>query len=111
MVSSVTQSLLGSWGADIRCARNLNDAYSILQTTDSASQQKWLPNHILSDFRLPGEQNGLEVLHLLKAICPSAKCILQTGEPQAYIKEKANNAGVLVLYKPISPEALYRSLL
>jgi DNA-binding NtrC family response regulator len=89
----------------------LNDAYSILQTIDSASKSNWLPNHIMSDFRLPGEANGIEVLQLLKAVCPEAKCILQTGEPESHIKDKASTAGFTVLYKPISPEVLYRCLL
>jgi two-component system, sensor histidine kinase len=110
MVSAATNALLSSWGADIRCARNLVDAYAILQTTDNGAQTKWVPDHILSDFRLPGELDGIEVLALLKAVYPRAKCLLQTGEPEAFIKDKASKAGFTVLFKPIQPDALHQEL-
>jgi two-component system, sensor histidine kinase len=110
MVSAATSALLTSWGADIRIAGNLVDAYAMLQSHNEVSQAKWLPEIILSDFRLPGELDGIEVLRLLKAVYPDAKYLLQTGEPEAFMKDKAREAGFAVLFKPISPEALYEAL-
>jgi two-component system, sensor histidine kinase len=110
MVSAATSALLTSWGADIRSASNLVDAYAILQSNNEVSEAKWLPERILSDFRLPGELDGIEVLRLLKAVYPHAKCFLQTGEPEVFMKDKAHEAGFAVLFKPVAPEALYEAL-
>jgi CheY-like chemotaxis protein len=66
----------------------------------------WIPECILCDFRLPGEMNGIDLLDFLLERFPTATGVLQTGEPESVVRDRADDAGYVVLYKPTPPDLL-----
>jgi len=104
MVQQAMQVLLKSWHIDFRCATRGDD--SVLQPC----RDGWQPDAVLCDFRLPGHLNGIEVLDLLQDSQPQATSILITGELAHAVQTQAEEAGYLVLFKPLNPQVLASTL-
>lgn len=104
MVLAAMQALLTGWSVDLRCA-SLGDA-SVLEVC----QDGWVPACVLCDFRLPGTLNGIELLDLILDHHPQAVGILQTGELAQMVQTQAEEAGYLVLFKPVDPATLAATL-
>lgn len=104
MVLQAMQTLLGGWGTDCRVATH--GSREVLKQCD----EHWQPDCILCDFRLPGELNGIEVLDLLQDHCPNAAGILLTGELAQTVQAQAEEAGYMVLSKPVDPNLLALTL-
>ncbi len=104
MVRQAMQALLPGWGIDLRCAV-AGDA-SVLDLCGA----DWPPECVLSDFRLPGSLDGIALLDLLLERYSAAVGILQTGELAAAVKDRAEEAGYLVLFKPVDAALLASTL-
>lgn len=104
MALQAMQVLLSGWLLDVRTAAR-GDA-SVL----ACCGPDWQPDCVLCDFRLPGELNGIQLLDLVQEHYPRAVGILQTGELVHTIQEQAEEAGYLVLYKPVEPALLASTL-
>jgi two-component system, sensor histidine kinase len=100
IVVAAMESIFVSWNVDFRCA-SIGDE-SVL----NAMEPDWVPECILCDFRLPGKMNGVVLLDFLLERFPTAVGVLQTGEPESVVREKADDAGYVVLFKPIAPDLL-----
>jgi signal transduction histidine kinase len=100
IVVAAMESIFVSWNVDFRSA--LVGDESVLD----AMEPNWVPECILCDFRLPGKMNGLALLDFLLERFPNAVGVLQTGEPEAVVRDKADDAGYVVLFKPIAPDLL-----
>jgi CheY-like chemotaxis protein len=76
----------------------------LLQTTPT-------PNAIISDYRLRDGKNGIDVVRQLRqaASQPLAACLL-SGDTDSHLKQWADDAGLVLLHKPVRPAKL-RSLL
>ncbi|TXT37111.1 MAG: vsrB, partial [Comamonadaceae bacterium] len=104
MVRVAMQALLGSWGVELRCA-NTGDADALLVCgTD------WMPECVLCDFRLPGTLDGIAMLDLVQERYPHAVGILQTGELAQSVQARAEEAGYMVLFKPVDALVLATTL-
>ena len=69
------------------------------------------PDLLISDYRLPGQENGVEVLKSLRqASGRELPCVLISGETDGEVSRLADAAGLTLLYKPLRPAKL-RSLL
>lgn len=104
MVLQAMQALLQTWRVDLRCA-NLGDE-SVL----AACSEDWVPECVLCDFRLPGKFNGIELLDIILERFPAAMGILMTGEMVQTVQAQAEEAGYLVLFKPVDPTVLASTL-
>lgn len=105
MVRQSMQALLQQgWGIDLRCA-----ARSDASVFDICGAQ-WTPECIISDFRLPGAMDGINLLDQLIEHFPRAAGILQTGELAEAVKARAEEAGYLVLSKPVDGAILAATL-
>ena len=104
LVLHAMQALLASWRMEVRCA----DAGHPLALPMGAPV--WAPECIISDFRLPGPLNGIALLDELLERFPGAVGILQTGELVQNVQAEAEEAGYLVLFKPVPPPVLARTL-
>jgi signal transduction histidine kinase len=104
MVREGAGLLLGQWGVEVALAADLTEAQRLL--ADGA------PFDIcLTDYRLPGELNGLTVIARLSALpgAPRAFCLV-TGDMGADVLAAAAEAGVPIIHKPLHPARL-RALL
>ncbi|MBP8286336.1 MAG: hybrid sensor histidine kinase/response regulator [Rhodoferax sp.] len=104
MIQQAMGSLLGSWGIDVRCAA-VGDATVLAHCTPD-----WQPDCVLCDFRLPGPLDGVAMLDLLQEHVPGMVGILQTGELAQTVQARAEEAGYLVLYKPVEAGILAATL-
>lgn len=104
MIQQAMGSLLGSWGIDVRFAA-VGDATVLAQCTPD-----WQPDCVLCDFRLPGPLDGVAMLDLLQEQVPGMVGILQTGELAQTVQARAEEAGYMVLYKPVEAGILATTL-
>jgi two-component system, sensor histidine kinase len=104
MVQHAMKVILGSWEAEVRVAGRDSDVAALVDDV------RWKPDCVLCDYRLPGETNGIELLNQLTERFPHAMGILQTGELDPAVHEQAEEAGYLLLKKPVSPDLLGATL-
>tara|TARA_R110001583_G_scaffold42735_2_gene135860 strand:- start:5300 stop:6964 length:1665 start_codon:yes stop_codon:yes gene_type:complete len=100
-ILSALSMLLENWGYDVQCAENSEQAISALDNQVFAL--------IISDYRLPGDKNGLDLIKIAqqKQDIPS---VLLTGEVDPDRLQESTLSHYKVLHKPIKP-ALLRVLI
>jgi signal transduction histidine kinase len=98
------QGVLASWGCQVAIARDASTACALLP---SLAQ----PEFILSDYRLPGQHNGIEAIRLLRGQLGHevAACVI-SGDTEDAVRHQVQQAGLVLLQKPVRPAKL-RSLL
>lgn len=104
MIQQAMQALLGSWGIDLRSATTGDASAVHVCGTD------WQPECVLCDFRLPGAMDGIEMLDYLQDCFPQAVGILQTGELVQMVQARAEEAGYMVMFKPVDASVLAATL-
>lgn len=104
MVLQAMQILLGSWCADLRSAGGVEQCLQVLQDPG------WQPDCILCDYRLPGAGNGISLLNQLVDRYPEVVALLQTGELDPQVRDMAEDAGYMVLTKPVDADLLASTL-
>jgi signal transduction histidine kinase len=64
---------------------------------------------ILSDWRLRGQENGLEAVRAVRVVSgEGTPAVLITGETSPKLLKQAHEAGLVVLHKPLQPRQLIR---
>jgi CheY-like chemotaxis protein len=97
------QSLLESWGC--KCITAM-DAEQALQSIDVR-----LPDFILADLRLRGDQNGIDAIRILRAkLGKGIPAVLISGDTAAEQLRKVSSAGLTMMHKPLKAVRL-RALL
>ena len=98
------ESLLESWGCEVRCAASLPQALVHLNAG-------WVPDLIVSDYRLPGDVNGFDVIRKVRETVEVAMAAcLMSGDVNQDLTQTAKLAGLTLLNKPVRPAKL-RSLI
>ena len=101
LVREAMQSLLAQWGCTVAIAACGEEAVALLKDGDR------LPDALLCDYRLPGNETGIEVIARLRALAgapiPAAVVSADTA-PESLRKIKAS--GYPVLVKPVAPAKL-----
>ncbi len=97
-------SLLHSWGCVALEADAL--AAALAQVRPDA-----VPDAIVSDYRLPNGENGIDVIQRLRAQAqaPIPACLI-SGDTDPHLMQLAKDAGLSLLHKPVRPAKL-RSVL
>ncbi|HET6265486.1 MAG TPA: hybrid sensor histidine kinase/response regulator [Usitatibacter sp.] len=103
-VRAAMSLLLEGWGVKVLAAANGTEADAILAASGMA------PDMALVDYRLPGEENGVQLLARLRGRYPRSDGILVTGDIAPEVLREARDAGFEILHKPLRPARL-RSLL
>jgi CheY-like chemotaxis protein len=105
MVCAAMQSQLTGWGCKVATAANGDDAVTALESSDR------LPDALLCDYRLPGEETGISVVRRLREMAlyeiPAA---LVSGDTAPESLRMAKASGLPLLAKPVAPAKL-RALL
>ncbi len=104
LARSALVGVLQGWGMLVHQAQTLEDALSLL----AAGLQ---PNVIISDYRLPQGQNGIDVVQTLRHQWqrPVPACLM-SGDTDGALMKRAQLAELTLLHKPVRPAKL-RSLL
>ncbi|MGR4868905.1 ATP-binding protein [Variovorax sp. LARHSF232] len=102
------QVVIGSWGAQVMAAQTRAEALAFADSWDEP------PEVVLSDLLLQGGDNGLDVLAALerhpRGIGAGTARLLVTGETKPDRLREVAQAGIMVLYKPVSPRALRQAI-
>jgi len=102
------QVVLSSWGARVMAAQTRAEALALADAWDAP------PEVVLSDLLLQGGDNGLDLLAALerhpRGIGPDTARLLVTGETKPDRLREVAQAGIMVLYKPVSPRALRQAI-
>ena len=102
------QVVLSSWGAKVMAAQTRAEALALADTWEEP------PEVVLSDLLLQGGDNGLDLLAALqrhpRGIDDSTARLLVTGETKPDRLREVAQAGIMVLYKPVSPRALRQAI-
>ena len=104
LVQLAMQALLGSWQLDVRSATRGEPSVLEVCAPD------WVPECVLCDFRLPGTMNGIELLDFLQQKFPAAIGVLITGEMLQTVQQAAEDAGYLLISKPVDAAVLAYTL-
>ena len=96
--------LLQSWGCTVKAAGGQQQALALLLHAG-------VPDVIVSDYRLRGDENGIATIAALRSAAgySIAACLMSGDTDQALIAQ-ARDAGLTLLHKPVRPAKL-RSLL
>jgi signal transduction histidine kinase len=105
MVRDGLFSLMQVWQVNFKAA-----AMWTTELREVLKTQAWQPDLVLCDFRLPGGVDGITLLGQILAEFPTAIGILQTGERTDLVQGIAEEAGYVVLNKPVSPYLLASTL-
>jgi len=102
-VLSAMAHLLRSWGCVVTTAD------SIEQATAQARQSP--PEAVLSDYRLRGQQTGLQAIATLRSVLGShLPALMVTGDTAPERLRETLGGGVPLLHKPVAPDQLYQTL-
>ncbi|WP_018987801.1 hybrid sensor histidine kinase/response regulator [Aromatoleum toluclasticum] len=105
LARSSMQSLLTSWGCKVAAA---GDTESLV---DLLNREQAIPELIISDFRLDGRCNGIDVIRSLRAWKGTEiPAVLVTGDTGPETLRQAQEEGLPLLHKPVRPARL-RALL
>lgn len=97
------ESLLISWGLQIRCVASASEALDVIG-------RGYLPQAIFCDQRLRAGESGFDVLQMLLERCPEASGAMISGEFNSPELLRAEQEGYLVLRKPLQPDELHAVL-
>ncbi len=104
-VREATALILKLKGFDVRTASSGEEAYASLSDSDEA------PDLILSDFRLPGSENGAQVVQRVRTLLDrEVPVVFMTGDTSEARIRETRMAYCDVLRKPIDGEKLLRAL-
>ena len=101
MVREAMRSALTSWGHDVAVA----ESYADMQTRIAACPKR--PDLILCDYRLKGEENGIDVIQRIRAeYNEEIPAVLITGDTASDQLRTARDSGLVVLGKPVAKSRL-----
>ncbi|HSD39111.1 MAG TPA: ATP-binding protein [Rhodocyclaceae bacterium] len=93
--------LLRAWGCYVVSGESLEALQDALADNDVT------PQILISDFRLPGPRNGLEVIAALRQqFGPALPGLLLSGDTGPEVLRQATDLGIPLLHKPVRPAKL-----
>jgi two-component system, sensor histidine kinase len=95
-VREAMDALLTGWGYSVLTAASGDEALTVL------AQGKENPRMIICDYRLRGEENGIDVIRLLQVECQQqVPAVLITGDTAEDRLIEAQASGLVLLHKPV----------
>lgn len=105
LVLTGLKAMLEQWGCAVLTAGSLDQAVEILNDDGR------VPDAIVTDYRLPEGQVGTDiVLHIRESFGTDIPALIITGETDFEVGGKIAGHGLAVIYKPATPQRLYRAL-
>lgn len=96
------QTLLTAHGCRVSVAETTDEAMSLV------NQER--PDLVLADFRLRGAESGIKAIRKLRQRWPDLPALLVSGDTAGHRLQEAQEAGLTLLHKPVSVDALLRAM-
>jgi PAS domain S-box-containing protein len=105
MQLTALQMMLDSWGYSVVAASSAADAFARIVSGTPP------PDLIVSDFRLPGEMNGVQaVSHLVELAGRPIPALIVTGDTAPERIREAAQTGCRLMHKPYNPAVLHATI-
>jgi signal transduction histidine kinase len=102
-IREATRELLRPMHVDVLAAATLAEGVALAKEAGDRVDL------ILSDWRLRGQENGVEAVRAVRAVCGEATpAVLLTGDTSADLLKLAHESGLVILHKPLQPRQLVR---
>ena len=102
-IREATRELLRPLHVDVIVAATIDEAVTL------ARNSREQIDLILSDWRLRGQENGVDAVRAVRAVAGDATpAVLITGETSPDLIKLAHESGLVVLHKPLQPRQLVR---
>lgn len=100
-VCTAMRGLLTKWGCNVIIVSSAEQAISELQFSG------WVPQMIISDYRLRDAKTGVQAIELVKdKVSSEVPAILITGDTDPERLKQAKKSNYILLHKPVDPENL-----
>jgi len=99
-IREALEDLLSAMGCSVFTCRGTQETVALVKHI--------IPDALLVDFRLVGEDSGLKTIAAARAIHPNLPAILVTGDTAPERLMQANQANVPMLHKPVSADRLQK---
>ncbi len=103
-VAKAMQRLFEQWGCRTLVAYGLSDVDKHLKSIDR------LPDIVVADYHLDGNDLGVTAIAAVRAILPGIPALVVTADHSPQTAEAARAIGAMLLQKPVSPGRLRASL-
>jgi CheY-like chemotaxis protein len=102
-IREATRELLRPLHVDVIAAATIAEAVELAEGSSATIDM------ILSDWRLGGQENGVEAVRAVRAVVGEATpAVLITGDTSTDLLKTAHQYGLVVLHKPLQPRHLVR---
>ena len=102
-IREATRELLRPLHVDVLAAGTIAEAVEL------AAEVRDRLDLILSDWRLRGQENGVEAVRAVRAVAGEATpAVLITGDTSPELLKLAHESGLVILHKPLQPRVLTR---
>jgi signal transduction histidine kinase/CheY-like chemotaxis protein len=99
LVRDAMGRMLADWNFDATLCETGTEAISLLRQSDNST--RW---HVLLDFRLSGDEDGLGVADRIRAeFGERVRITLMSGEASEEVQREAKQRDILLLRKPVKP--------
>ncbi|MGE5490184.1 MAG: hybrid sensor histidine kinase/response regulator [Actinomycetota bacterium] len=106
MIRDALKTVLEQWGCAVAVAGSGDEAVAAL------AMGIRIPDAIICDYRLRGEETGLDAIEKLRAeFCTDIPALLVTGDTAPGRMREIRASGLPMLHKPVQPDALQAALL
>jgi signal transduction histidine kinase/CheY-like chemotaxis protein len=102
-IREATRELLRPLQVDVIAAGTIAEAVDLARASEKQIDM------ILSDWRLRGQETGIEAVRAVRAVAGEATpAVLVTGDTSPELLKLAHESGLVVLHKPLQPRQLIR---
>jgi CheY-like chemotaxis protein len=99
LVRDATRRLLAEWDFYAILCETATEAMTVLQQSEPSS--RW---HVVLDFRLAGDEDGLTIADRIRAkFGERVRITLMSGEANPDLQQGAERRGIALLRKPVRP--------
>lgn len=97
--SVALQQFLQGWGCMVQVVANADAAVQCVR-------QGYIPELLISDYRLPGGHTGLDAIAMVRAEVGKIPACMVSGDTDPSVREQASALGIPLLQKPVRPAKL-----
>ena len=103
-IISGMKEVLENWGCEVETCTSTSDALHFIRKGNR-------PDILISDFRMPGDLNGIELITAINQIVPDIPALVVSGDTGQELLQEVHRNKLILLHKPIKPVQLHIALM